>query len=118
MTYLIGCDKIDGYAYRTQEETVNFDVSKQHVPVLSSYVINKRDYVGGWLINSNGDSTVITDIVIISQTRENIVFKVVGKKFSKAIMAIPDGGYILERKKMISKFYSESSGIWTITKKA
>lgn len=117
ITYLVGCEKIPGYNVLTvRTDSVNFDVTKTNAPVLANYEKNKKLYIGGYMVNEKGDSTVIKDIKMYDSSGV-VTFKVIGKDFAREITTKTSSNYLLSVSSTTSVFYTEGVGIWKIIKK-
>lgn len=117
LTYFVGCANIPGYEEIViKTDTVNFDPMRTKTPVLANYEINKGLYVGGYMFNEKGDSTIITDIKTYDSAGVT-VFKVIGKDFTRQFTTKSGNGYILSTSSVVSIFYTEGFGIWKIKKR-
>jgi hypothetical protein len=117
ITYLVGCEKIPGYNVLTvRTDSVNFDITKTNAPVLANYEKNKKLYIGGYMVNEKGDSTIIKDIKM-SDSAGVVTFKVIGKDFTRQITTKSSSNYLLSVTPLTSVFYTDGVGIWKINKK-
>lgn len=114
--YLVGSDKMKGYALTT----FTCDASKYKLPafapapILQVYQARKKEFIGGILESESGQKTIIQNITIITVGKDT-TFTIVGKDFSRSFTL--KTGMILKEESKCSLFYTKDIGIWKAYKK-
>lgn len=114
--YLVGSDKMKGYALTT----FTCDASKYKLPafapapILQVYHARKKEFIGGTLESETGQKTIIQNITITTIGKDT-TFTIVGKDFSRSFTL--KTGMILKEEPKCSLFYTKDVGIWKVYKK-
>lgn len=117
--YLVGAEKT-GYQVKVCSYTCENNLpvktfsNGRSAPILQVYVMNKSQYIGGIMTDSNNNKTTIKDITLVEKD-STLLFTVVGEKFTKSFTL--SSGIILKEDEKSTTFYSDSQGVWVITKK-
>lgn len=90
-------------------------VNDKEIPALSYFVNNKKDFIGGILVNEKNKKTLIKDLYL-EQKNDVISLKVIGQKFTRYI-DVEMSNYFLDFDYDFAKFYTSNIGIWSIYKK-
>jgi hypothetical protein len=115
VSYLVGSPDMPEYKMEIKQcDTKNIKPLSNgiYAPVLSKIVLNKKKYIGGYLV-AGKDSTKISNIKL-EPAGNSAKFTVTGKNFTRSF--IIDSGIILSENDREITFYSKDLGAWTLRK--
>lgn len=115
VAYLVGNEDM---GYKNQVFMCNIEdivtLDNTAVPALSYFINNKKDFIGGILLNESNKKTKIKNL-FLEKKDKTISLKVVGNKFTRYI-DVSSSNYFLDFNYSFAKFYTLEFGVWSIYK--